>query len=350
MHKGTFQFVFSSPESVLKQHWRRIFFSQVWQARLRLLVIDEAHCISEWGEDFRPEYMQLCELRSCFNVPIMALTATTTVKVKGDIMRSLHLEETDTDVIFRSPDRPNIYLQVLKRNCTDYSLSLQWFIDHIRKNGVLSKKTIIYCRSIDSVSEIFLTLKSCLGEKAYADGIKDSNHLLVEMFHKRTHSDSKKRILSNFMEDNSSVRCIIATVALGMGLDIRNIDLIVHIGCPKSVLSYWQEAGRCARDGRQGFSLIFFDNFTLSLKTTDKDMAAIVRNETNQCIRKQILCVLSIEDDFEPKIESSICNGCDLNQCLCAACKCCSFCRLKCPCHERSGFDVTRFLEETDCE
>ena len=81
-----------------------------------------------------------------------------------------------------------------------------------------------------------------------------------------------------------------------MGLDIRDVELVVHIGCPKSILSYWQEAGRCARDGRPGFSLILFDGFTLSLKSTDKDMASIVKNETKTCIRKQILETLGDEN------------------------------------------------------
>ena len=81
-----------------------------------------------------------------------------------------------------------------------------------------------------------------------------------------------------------------------MGLDIRNVQLVVHIGCPKSILSYWQEAGRCARDGRQGFSLILCDGFTLALKTTDKDMAAVVKNDSKTCIRKLILETLDDEN------------------------------------------------------
>jgi ATP-dependent DNA helicase RecQ len=71
------------------------------------------------------------------------------------------------------------------------------------------------------------------------------------MYHKSTHQDSKERILTEFKSGSSRIRCIITTVALGMGLDIRDVQLVVHIGCPKSILSYWQEAGRCARDGRQ---------------------------------------------------------------------------------------------------
>ena len=132
-------------------------------------------------------------------------------------------------------------------------MSLRWLIDHIRLNGIKSEKPIIYCRKKTSytVCEIFLTDKDSLGAVAYFDKKKQADNILVEIYHKSTHQDSKERILTEFKSGSSRIRCIIATVALGMGLDIRDVQLVVHIGCPKSILSYWQEAGRCARDGRQ---------------------------------------------------------------------------------------------------
>lgn len=162
------------------------------------------------------------------------------------------------------------------------------------------------------------------------------------MYHKSTHQDSKERILTEFKSGSSRIRCIIATVALGMGLDIRDVQLVVHIGCPKSILSYWQEAGRCARDGRQGFSLILYDGFTLALKTTDKDMAAVVKNDSKTCIRKLILETLG--DENMSMSQTSSCEGCDLQICPCSACKCCSVCASKCKCQERCKFDVHSFL------
>ena len=180
-----------------------------WQTCLHLIVVDEAHCVSEWGEDFRKDYRLLSELRSIFNIPVMALTATTTEKVKQDIMEYLHLNDEDTDVVFRSCDRPNIFIYFEKRKSTDPDLYLDWLIKHIKEKGVNSKKTIIYCRSIDSVSEIFLSFKSCLGRQAYAEGVVDAEHLLIEMFHKSTHQDSKKRILTEFKKKQQyhTLRC-----------------------------------------------------------------------------------------------------------------------------------------------
>lgn len=324
----------------MKSYWRKVFLSKEWQTRLSFIAVDEAHCISEWGEDFRPDYQNLHELRSFFQVPVMALTATSTEKVKSDIMTHLQLNDEETEIIFKSPDRPNIYIQLRKKESTDYEVSLKWLIDHIRENGINSKKTIVYCRSIDRVSEIFLTLKDSLDLHAYADSIKESKNLLVEMFHKSTFQDSKDRIISEFIRPNSTIRCVIATVALGMGMDIRDIDLVVHIGCPKSILTYWQEAGRCARDGRQGLSFVLYDNFTLSLKTTSPEIRDVIKNKDNKCIRQEIINFLSVGDC--PKLESKPCEGCDEAACKCSACICCNVCSVKCKC--KSGLDIDLFL------
>jgi hypothetical protein len=108
-----------------------------------------------------------------------------------------------------------------------YETCLSWLIEHIRIKGSNSKKTIIYCRSIDTVSEICCTLKDCLGKMAYVDGKIDSQHILLEMYQKSTHQDSKDRIINEFKKCDSHIRCIVATVALGMWLDIRDVDLVL---------------------------------------------------------------------------------------------------------------------------
>ncbi|CAC5389597.1 unnamed protein product [Mytilus coruscus] len=229
------------------------------------------------------------------------------------------------NIIFKSPDRPNIFIEIRKRDSTDFEISLKWLIDYIRENGVNSKKIVVYCRSIDRVSDLFLCLKDNLELHAYANQEKKASKLLVEIFHKSTSEDSKERILKEFKREDSRIRCLIATVALGMGLDIRDIYLVIHIGCPKSVLSYWQEAGRCARDGRDGFSFILYDNFTLSLKTTGKCIRDIIKN-TSTCIRRQIENLLTVDNFKEDTTDTKKCEGCDLQHYRCPSCKCCAEC------------------------
>ncbi|KAK6168569.1 hypothetical protein SNE40_021075 [Patella caerulea] len=349
IRNGDFRIILSSPETILKKLWKDVLLSDVYQERLILMCIDEAHCISEWGEDFRTEYRQLHELRSILCCPVMILTATSTDAVTNDIFKHLHLSQRDTEIVFKTPDRPNIYIDFVKAEHSTMEKKLKWLIDHIISKGALSKKTIIYCRSIDRVSDIFLTLRETLGRHSYADGIADSEHLIVEMFHRLTHESSKQRILKNFKKTHGYLRCVVATIALGMGIQIGDIDLVVHIGCPNSVISYWQEAGRCARDGRPGYSFVLFDNFTMSQRNTSKDIKLIVQNMNNQCIRQLIL------QYFRPHklnemifYESTICDGCDDEFCQCQACLCCSVCILKCPCNIRNEFGVVKFLEMCD--
>ena len=208
---------------------------------------------------------------------------------------------------------------------------MNWLIEHMRRNGKDSKKTLIYCRSIDSVANVYLTLRDSLGKMAYFNqDVKEGNQM-VEMYHKSTHQESKERILNDFKSKDGIIRYLVATVALGMGVDVRDIDVVIHYGCPKSVLSYWQEAGRCARDGRQGLSVIYYDNFTLSLKSTESGISETVRTSKSDCIRKKILGKLALNDSDLPK-ENSVCLGCGSNPCDCQSCKCCAFCSGKCQC------------------
>lgn len=154
----------------------------------------------------------------------------------------------------------------------------------------------------------------------------------------------KKRILADFTNPNGNIRCLVATVALGMGLDVKDVDMIIHIGCPKSVISYWQEAGRCARDGRQGMSLIMYDNFTASLKTTDKKMSEIVKSAGDKCLRQMILDHFTVSG--KENLLHASCEGCDITPCECQACKCCSFCCKKCPCATRGSLNGEFFLKQ----
>ena len=185
----------------------------------------------------------------------------------------------------------------------------------------------------------FISLKEALGEYAYVGKTPNVGHLLMEMYHKCTHDTSKQRILTNFSKVNSFIRCIVATVA-----QLPDVRLVVHIGCPKSVISYWQEAGRCARDGQPGCSLILYDNFTAALKNTDKDMSQLVKNVGEKCFRVQIFNVFSV--CAEKKVPTKSCDGCDGGICACDSCSCCSFCVKKCTCLTRASADIKTYMNQ----
>ncbi|XP_033747061.1 ATP-dependent DNA helicase RecQ-like [Pecten maximus] len=340
--QGCFNFVFSSPETALKPFWKDVFMSNTWREKSLALVIDEAHCISEWGENFRKEFKHLHELRSAIRAPVLALTATSTNAVKADILKCLQIE--DAHIVHRSPDRPNIFIDFQKAESTEIEKKCEWIVNHLRENNSAAKKIIIYCRSIDRVSQVFILLRSCLGIDAYANRIKDSNHALIDMFHSSIHENSKPEILRLFQDPNSNLSCLVATVALAMGIQIDDVDIVMHLGSPKTVLSYWQEAGRCARDGRPGYSYVLYDNFTLSGKGTSKDLKKIV--EDSGCFRQNILRYLG---DNEFTNDSEICEGhCGTDRCLCTKCMCCSSCRGSCLCNISNKFSVIKFAQITD--
>ena len=132
-----------------------------------------------------------------------------------------------------------------------------------------------------SLSEVYLTIKSPLGLSACADRIQDVAHFQIKMYRKSTHSDSKLRLFSEQetrLSHLMSCRYCCCKECAGKGVSVQDIDMVVHISCPKSFISYWQEAGRCARGRRQGYALIIYGNFTPSVKSTCKTISYITKS------------------------------------------------------------------------
>ena len=165
---------------------------------------------------------------------------------------------------------------------------------------------------------------------------------MTEMFHTSTGEASKDRILRLFTKPESTIRCLVATVALGMGIHIPDVDLVVHYGCPTNVINYWQEVGRGARDGRNGYAILLWDRFTMKAKNTTKEMAYIC--EVKDCIRHQILSNFAGSEATSSAGFKKCCAGCTVDRCLCAACSCCETCRQLCPCQTGKPFTMQTFL------
>ena len=279
----------------------------------------------------------------------MALTATTTAKVVQEIFHYLELAE-EVKTIAMLPDRPNIFIEVEKRESYDLEASVDILTRHLLKYSENSKKIIIFCRSIETVSQTWMTIMNELGQFGYKNSVQSVENRLVEMFTTSDTDSTKSRVLENFRKKDSVIRVVVATVALGMGIQIPDVDLVFHLGTPKSVLSYWQEAGRCARDGRNGLSYVAWDSRTKASKGTSDDIKEIIQS-TDSCIRKVILknfvidgvgqkdlAVISVKQKCDKK--------CQQDTCSCTYCLCCSFCKAQCPCMQTVPImsNIERFL------
>ena len=273
------------------------FMNLMRTSKISLISIDEAHCISEWGHDFRPNYRDLKNLRKIFpNVPIVALTATATKKVKEDIIEQLSLNEPK--IFASSFDRKNLNLTILEKN-KSFKKILELLKDHKKESA------IIYCFSRKDSERIAQNLRDC--------------GLSALPYHAGLNNEIKKHNQELFIR--GQVDIIAATIAFGMGIDKSNVRLVIHHTFPKTLEGYYQEIGRAGRDGLKSDCILFYSRGDKrkheyfidqlkdeSAKNNEREKLKRVMDycESNSCRRKQIL------EYFGENFSEVNCNGCDI--------------------------------------
>lgn len=295
---GNNKIIFMTPEYLIKS--QEFIKSLNEQEQLCLFAIDEAHCVSTWGNDFRTSYTQLYKIREWVNnVPILALTATASDKVKDDICKQLTLNNPHR--VIGSFDRPNLYISV--NNCTNNMKNDFGYLLDKYKNEYI----IIYCKTrlqTEEISKKINNLKIGINSLPYHAGLS---------------TDIKNKTQKKFVDGDC--KCIVATVAFGMGIDISTVRLVIHYGCPKNIESYYQEIGRAGRDGKDSYCYLFYSNkdfmlnrFFLDSMTNKKEKEYQLNQlrimeryiYTSECRRKIIL------ENFNENYDSNNClNKCD---------------------------------------
>ena len=290
---GLTKILYVAPESLTKEE--NVQFLQSIQ--ISFFAIDEAHCISEWGHDFRPEYRRLRPIiEEIDRVPIIALTATATPKVQHDILKNLGM--TDATVYKDSFNRPNLYYEIRPKKDVTRDI-----IRYVKANP--GKSGIVYCQSRRKVEELAETLVvNGVNAVPYHAGL-----------------DSKTRSKNQDLFLHEQVEVIVATIAFGMGIDKPDIRFILHHDIPKSLESYYQETGRAGRDGGEGKCVAFYDyNDIVKLEKllAGKPVAeqeinkllmqeVVAFSETSSCRRKALLHYFG---EIYPDNQCGMCDNC----------------------------------------
>ncbi|MEI2673222.1 MAG: DNA helicase RecQ [Chitinophagaceae bacterium] len=262
--EGRTKMLYVAPETLRKEE-NIEFFKGI---KVSFVGVDEAHCISEWGHDFRPEYRQIYTMIETINddIPIIALTATATPKVQSDIKKNLGLE--NPNVFMSSFNRPNLYYEIRPKRSREFAI--KQIVKYIKENP--RKSGIVYCLNRKSTEDIAKVL--------------NINGIRAGAYHAGMDAQTRPEVQDKFLMEDYQV--IVATIAFGMGIDKPDVRFVIYFDIPKSIENYYQETGRAGRDGLEGKCIAFYsykdieklEKFMRDKPLSEREMGAQLLAET----------------------------------------------------------------------
>jgi ATP-dependent DNA helicase RecQ len=291
LHRGEYRMLYVAPERLMLD----AFLERALNWNIAQFAIDEAHCISEWGHDFRPEYRELKKLRTHFpDVPMMALTATATERVRGDIIKELKLR--DPRCYVASFNRPNLMYRVMPKTAPYEQL-----LEFIRSRPLDSG--IVYCASRRSTES--------LARKLNEDSVS------AKPYHAGLTSAERTKHQESFLRDD--IRVVTATIAFGMGINKPNVRFVVHYDLPKNLESYYQETGRAGRDGLPSECVLLFSAADVAKQLHFIDEKSESESRIARAQLRQMIHYAEARDCrrgtlleyFGEKFSQQRCDGCD---------------------------------------
>ncbi|MCU0328687.1 MAG: ATP-dependent DNA helicase [Chitinophagales bacterium] len=298
--QGRTKLIYVAPETLAKEDNAEFFHS----VNVSFFAVDEAHCISEWGHDFRPEYRKLRETINKLpkKVPIIALTATATPKVQHDIIKNLELENHVTFVT--SFNRPNLYYEIKYKVNDTWAIKnmVQFIKTHPNKSGIVY---VLNRKSAEDIAKIF-----------------NENGIKAQPYHAGLEGKYRNQTQEAFIKDE--IQVIVATVAFGMGIDKPDIRFVIHFNIAKSIENYYQETGRAGRDNLEGICVAYFNYKDISQvegllnkkNVTEKERSMLLIDETvayiedGGCRRKFLLNYFGQNYDSTDCTDRQMCDNC----------------------------------------